>query len=413
MTILFVDQQSSRAGAQRVLDAVLQTMVPQCRPIVAFPGDGPYPIELQGRGIETVFYPLGQYRSGTKSITDMLRFAPRSMAAAARLTGIIRRSAADLVYINGPRCLPAGLAAARLAGTAALFHLHLTITRRMDRVIASQFARRCDAVIACSRTTAQALATDDPQLKRLIRVVYNPLQPAAPVPKLAGFTVPASGQTSGFESAPGRTSPGPFTVGLVGRVTAQKGHHVLLDAVRRLPPDAAFKLLFVGAPAADCAADVAYQDKLKQMIGPKFERRVTWTGYLDDPNPCYRQMDVLVIPSLVSEGLPMVALEAMRWGVPVIGSRVGGIPEVVRHGVNGYLVAPGDAASISERLQALIEDPALRERLSAEALASIDGRFSFEVFRQSLYEVLGQIVPGLSFAPHPRLAVAASAAAPE
>ncbi len=77
---------------------------------------------------------------------------------------------------------------------------------------------------------------------------------------------------------------------------------------------------------------------------------ITWTGFTRDVAQQLRQMDLLVLPSLFGEGLPMVVLEAMAAGVPVVATRDAGIPEAIRHGRDGVLVAPGDAEELARAI---------------------------------------------------------------
>jgi glycosyltransferase involved in cell wall biosynthesis len=93
---------------------------------------------------------------------------------------------------------------------------------------------------------------------------------------------------------------------------------------------------------------------------------VFWAGFCQDVTAELRQIDLLVLPSLFGEGLPMVVLEAMAAGVPVVASRVPGLPEAIRHGRDGVLVRPGDAADL------------------ARAVADVaDGRYDWRAMRTS------------------------------
>src|SRR5215471_1951820 len=170
--ILVLEQQSTRAGGQRVLDEVLRALAPEFRAIVAFPEDGPYADELRQRNIETLLYPLGRYRSGRKSLADMAVFPARSLHCGLRLAQVIRASDAKLVYINGARALVAGIMAARLTGRPSLFHSHLTLTRATDIFLASRAARHTTKIVACSQTTAAALVRDDRELAAKTQVIY-------------------------------------------------------------------------------------------------------------------------------------------------------------------------------------------------------------------------------------------------
>ncbi|MFT3968642.1 MAG: glycosyltransferase family 4 protein, partial [Sphingobium sp.] len=88
-----------------------------------------------------------------------------------------------------------------------------------------------------------------------------------------------------------------------------------------------------------------------------------------------RTSGIYILPSH-NEGLPVSLLEAMSHGLAVIGSRVGGIPELIRDGTDGLLVDAGDVAAIADALERLLSDDALRERLGSAARARIDDAFS-------------------------------------
>ncbi len=96
---------------------------------------------------------------------------------------------------------------------------------------------------------------------------------------------------------------------------------------------------------------------------------VTWAGELD--RSAVRQLlgslDVIVMPSRWPENSPNVVLEAQAMGIPVIGARVGGIPELVQHEHNGLLFAAGDAGDLAAQMARLVREPDLRRRLGAAA----------------------------------------------
>jgi glycosyltransferase involved in cell wall biosynthesis len=113
--------------------------------------------------------------------------------------------------------------------------------------------------------------------------------------------------------------------------------------------------------------------ELEQTYSP----RLIVTGYQREVSSLYPLMSVLVMPSR-SEGLPMVALEALACGVPIVAAQVGGLAEVVRHGRSGFLCPPEDVQSLCDRLEALLTQPHLRSQLSQFGKADIQERFSAE-----------------------------------
>ena len=89
--------------------------------------------------------------------------------------------------------------------------------------------------------------------------------------------------------------------------------------------------------------------------------RCLFLGYQDDVAPFYAAFDALVLPS-ANEGTPVSAIEALAGGRPVVATRVGGVPDVVRDGVDGFLVEPGDVDALADRLGQLAADSALAAR---------------------------------------------------
>ena len=125
-----------------------------------------------------------------------------------------------------------------------------------------------------------------------------------------------------------------------------------------------------------------YEQELRQLaerLG--IDDLIEWTGFCSNVNEQFQKMDLFVLPSLFGEGLPMVVLEAMAQGVPVVASRVGGTPEAVRDGVDGQIFEPGNSDDLADKLERLMKRPdawrdasrnALqrqRESLSADAMA--------------------------------------------
>jgi len=369
-TILFLDQQSWLGGAQRVLDSVLGSLETEFDPIVAFPNKGPFRSSLEERGVKTLTIPIGNYRSGRKSYLEMAAFAIRSAICGVLLATVIRRRRVDLVYINGPRCLLAGVFAAWLTGRPSVFHLHLILTRRTELFLVTRLARRISRIIACSHAAARSLLNDDTRLSEKTEVIHSPVPVRNdPIP----------------ERPPGNIRiPSPcFTVGTVGRITEVKGQHLLLKAAGKLPPQvrAKIRILIVGAPAPASKADIRYAEGLK-AIAYRYDltENIVWAGYQTDLASWYGSMDVLVHSALWAEAMGLVILEALQMGIPVIATRIGGIPEILRDGTNGLLVTPDDEDALGQALSLFIENSSLREHLQEGARSCLDDRFTLKSF---------------------------------
>lgn len=148
-----------------------------------------------------------------------------------------------------------------------------------------------------------------------------------------------------------RHEGGPLRIGYVGTLVWHKGVHVLVDAVRRLP-GAAYELKIFGSPDVfpDYAADLqARAAGLPVRFMGAFDREHT--------ADVYRQIDVLVVPSLWLENSPLVIHEAYMAGVPVVGARMGGIADLVDEGTNGFLYDPTSAPALARALGELVDNP--------------------------------------------------------
>lgn len=150
----------------------------------------------------------------------------------------------------------------------------------------------------------------------------------------------------------------PLRLGFVGTPVWHKGVHVLIDAVRKLPRES-FTLSIFGDVGIfpDYAAELRARaaDLPVRFAGP-FAREAS--------DEVYDQIDLLVVPSLWLENSPLVIHEALLAGVPVAGSNIGGIPELIQHDRNGLLFQPGNADALAGVLQSVIADRTILPRLA-------------------------------------------------
>ncbi|WP_229052992.1 glycosyltransferase family 4 protein [Aeromicrobium sp. Leaf350] len=118
--------------------------------------------------------------------------------------------------------------------------------------------------------------------------------------------------------------------------------------------------------------------------------RIELVGFADDPAPLLARADVLALPS-GAEACPLAVLQAMASGLPVVASSVGGIPEVVRHGVDGLLVAPGDAVALRDALRTMHVQPGDRRRMGESARARLLDGFTVRHCADRLLAVYEQV----------------------
>ena len=227
------------------------------------------------------------------------------------------------------------------------------------RAVERCYLRTVDGFIFNSRTTRQAVAElrGESEEERGERENFTALRGVIAYPAADHLPVPDEGAAQRLISAR-QSDAGPLRILFVGNLIARKGLHHLIAALSRLPP-AEWRLDVVG----DDGVDSAYAAALRRQIGAAgLEDNIRLHGRVSDSELAQQYRAAHLLAVLSYEGFGIVYLEAMAFGLPVLASVDGGGGEIVRHGVNGFLVEPTDADGIAGHLSALAGD---RERLAA------------------------------------------------
>ena len=188
-------------------------------------------------------------------------------------------------------------------------------------------------------------------------------------------------------------------VGVVGRLSSEKGHRFLLHAAQQLAadfPDIAF--LFVGAGTEQAALE-----SLARRLN--LTERIFLAGFRDHMPDVYASMDILALPSL-KEGSPLVLLEAMAAALPVVATKVGDVGKIVVSGDSGLLVEPGNPQALRDALARLLADPGFRRRLAAGGQRCVAEHFSAASMAQK-YVHMYEDALGCALAPSERTEPAA------
>jgi glycosyltransferase involved in cell wall biosynthesis len=172
--------------------------------------------------------------------------------------------------------------------------------------------------------------------------------------------------------------------GVIARLTEQKGHRFLFEALARTQSLAGVHLLVVGGGELQSSLV-----EHVRVLG--LESRVHFLGARRDLGDLLAAMDVFVMPSLW-EGLPLSLVLAMGAARASVATRVAGIPEVVDDGRTGLLVPPGDPAALGAALARLFGDASLRQRIGAEACASVRPRFNHEQYVASIVGIYDRLL---------------------
>ena len=291
------------------------------------------------------------------------------VAAVFSLWVLIRRHRYSLVHTHNSKAGFIGRLAARLARVPTIihtvhgfaFHESESAGRRvLFRCLERLAARWCDGMIFVSKPLVDWARREQIGIHLPHVVIFS------------GIDVEA------FQSADGgafrrhwRIEQERPVVGMISKLWEGKGHHVLLNAWKGV-----LEAGLLPTPLLLIAGEGPLEAALKRQVSElNLQDSVLFTGFQHDVPAVTAAIDVAVLPSFF-EGMGRALLEAMAAGKPVVASRVGGIPSLVSHNQNGLLVAPGDPVALKTALIDVLSQPALRQRLSEGARASMRPEYS-------------------------------------
>ncbi len=277
------------------------------------------------------------------------------------LCEIITSGDYEILHAHTPRTLMVASRACRFLGRPLVYHVHSPVGRdstrsfpnRLNQWMESWSARRVNHLVCVSESIRAYMAGLGHPAHRLTTVPNG-----VPV-------VDNVGERS--------TPTDEWTIGTTALFRPRKGTEVLLHGLAALRNRGVnVRLLAVGP-----FESAKYEQTIKSLaehLG--VAGRIEWTGFTRDVPAQLRRMDIFVLPSLFGEGLPMVVLEAMAGGVPVVAARVEGIPEAIRDGVDGLVFEPGDANDLAARIELLVSGQADWNSIRHSALERQRCRFS-------------------------------------
>jgi glycosyltransferase involved in cell wall biosynthesis len=297
--------------------------------------------------------------------SDLHRLPPDELR---RMADLCRRERPDVLHTHMSRAHFFGVLLGRLGGVPCVATAH---SQKLQL-----HWRANDAVIAVSDATAR--------FQRLYNCV-----PAARLHVVHGFVEPPFRLPSHIEREALRTSldagTGDVLVGTAARLIPAKGVQDLLQAVALLRRRVPALLVVAGS------GERAHEERLRAEAG-RLGVPVRWLGFRDDLHRLLPAFDVFATASR-REALPMVVLEAMAAGLPVVATRVGGLPEAVEEGVTGLLVPRRAPVALADALERILLDEALALAMGTAARRRVLGRFTPESQIPRIEEVLAKVLP--------------------
>lgn len=316
-------------------------------------------------------------RSGLNCLT-LEHDAPQYRKTIAEIAETIAGLGADVLCCHGYKADILGWRAARKVGRKVIAVSHgwtaATWKVRINETLDRWALRRLDRVVCVSAGQAEKVRAAGVAPGKIV-VIRNAVETATAVLNEQALA----------ELRSRFTEPKRWLIGAAGRFSPEKGYEQLVAAaalVRQTHPQAGF-ILFGRGPL---------QGDLERAIAAKgLDGHFVLGGFRTDLASLWPGFDAAVLPSY-TEGLPVMALEAMSAGVPVVATAVGGTPEVIRDGVDGYLVPPRDPAALADRIRRLLDDDAARRSMGQLGRLRTLAEFTFTAQAQSFCKLFDELL---------------------
>lgn len=297
--------------------------------------------------------PLHESAERASNVTSIALCSKRQAVytgAVLALRRLVRAGEYDVVHAH--EVIPAaliGLARGKRSALRLMFHRHHTFSSSNHAMVSRFAAARADLIVGISAAARQAALLHDRCPPPKVVVAYS------------GVPAPRSGLQDSVERIRRtlKIDPQDQVVLSLGRLREEKGHRTLIEAAAVVAPSVGRNVRFV------IVGDGPEKEKLSRQAG-SLGVKVTFAGHQEQVDEWYMLSDLMVQPSY-ADASPLTVMEAMSCAKTVIGSDVGGIPEVVVNNRTGLLVPPKDPSSLAAAIVALLQDDELRRQMATNA----------------------------------------------
>jgi glycosyltransferase involved in cell wall biosynthesis len=375
MRILYVNHTGNVSGAERVLLDILQGLDRnRYEPIMLCPNEGRLRREVRASDVECRELPTVGARFSLRP-DQLIRSIASMCGAILTLRRQVSEIKPDLVHANTIRSGISSTLATVGTTTPVLWHVHDILPKHPLSAAIRLLARISNRthIVAVSHATARAFS-GAMDFGGRARTIHNGVD-------LEKFPVKASGLSPFRRKL--EIPQGSFLVCAVGQICERKGLRELIDAFQRICRSAPqMHLAIVGAVVFK--HEEPYFNALRELADKSHcPERIHFTGELSDVSDVLQGADLLVLNSR-QEPFGLVLVEAMSSGVPVVATRVGGIPEIVTDRVNGWLIEPGDSIGLASKLLVLSADRHALEEVAQVARRTTCPQFAMQRFHNNL-----------------------------
>ena len=279
----------------------------------------------------------------------------------------IKHENIDIIHTYDSYANFIGTIAAKFSGAKLVYtaHLESDIDYRFSPLRPKFLLRQADLIITTCKDYIQAGLQCRLESKKMIDIYTG----------IRNFGSYVENEELSFADYQLNRENGRSIVALVGRVDVQKGHELMLEAVKRNRDlFQGILILFVG----DVGINTRYVERLRDIIKANdMGDIIKITGAVSSVSKLLQIVDLIILPSLY-ESIPMILLEAMNAGKPIVASNIGGIPELIKDDETGYLFNIDDVDSLARKISELILNPHVGERFVANGKKLLNENFSID-----------------------------------
>ena len=313
---------------------------------------------------------LTEARAAALPVVEVKMGSPLDVRAIATLRGLMKTRDVALVHTHSSVDSWVATLAAKTLSLPVVRSRHVSIPIRRRRALVYRLA---DRIITSGEAIGEIVRAAGVGAGRIVSISagvdtsrFHPGVSGRAVRKELGLTGPVAG--------------------LVAMLRGSKGHRFFLEAAREVLgvlPDTRFLIVGDGIGYADV------KNRIREM---GLEQAVIMTGFRTDIPEVMAALDVLVLPSIKSEGTPQVIPQALAVGTPVVATATGGIPEIIRDGETGCLVPPADPHALAQAMLSLLRDRAWARQLAQAGQALVRARYTIEGMMTQTTRVYAELI---------------------